>query len=169
MAVAVASMALGKLMKRSLLAALASLTVFLATPGAAAAGQPYAFPETSLSLSYTNGSLLAAIYGPQTLIYVVVSPLRLTVSVIGPPGGSKIGHIAVSIRGIDCTLHCHTEHLYLHVPRLSDSTPNVGFRSVTARTDAWGCGRPSIRAQIIFRSGAKGPVSHWTPDTGCGE
>lgn len=153
-------------MKRTLLAALASLA-FLASPGAAAAGQPYGFAGTSLSLSYTGGTFLAAIDGPQS-IYDVVSPLRLTASVVGPPGGSKIARVAVSIRGIDCSLHCHTQHLNLRVPRLS-RRGGYGFRSVTTRTDVWGCGKPSIRAQIIFRSGAKGPVSHWTPDTACGE
>lgn len=153
-------------MKKSLLAVLASLAI-LATSAAAAAGQPYGFPGTSLSLSSTNGTFLAAIDGPQS-IFDVVSPLRLTVSVVGPPGGTKIDHIAVSIRGIDCSLHCHTEHLNLRFPRLADRG-SYGFRSVTARTDIWGCGNPSIRAQIIFRSGAKGPVSHWTPDSACGE
>jgi hypothetical protein len=150
-----------------LAAAVFASLVVLATPGAAAAGQPYQFPGTSLSLSYANGASLAAIDGPQT-IFDVVSPLRLTVSVVGPPGGSKIGHIAVSIRGIDCSLHCHDEHLNIRVPSLADQS-GYGFRSVSARTAPWGCGKPSIRAQIIFRSGAKGPVSHWTPDTGCGE
>lgn len=153
-------------MRRSLLAAVVSLVV-LATPGIAAAGQPYGFPGTSITLSYTDGTSLAAIDGPQA-IFDVVSPLRLTVSVVGPPGGSKIGHVAVSISGIDCSLHCHTQHLSLHIPSLADRG-SYGFRSVSARTDIWGCGKPSIRAQIIFRDGAKGPVSHWTPQTGCGE
>jgi hypothetical protein len=154
-------------MKKSLLAVFASLAVLATTPGAAVAGRPYGFPGTSLSLSSTNGTFLAAIDGPQA-IFDVVSPLRLTVSVVGPPGGSKIDHIGVSVRGIDCSLHCHTERLDLRFPRLADRG-SYGFRSVMARTDIWGCGKPSIRAQIIFRSGAKGPVSHWTPDTACGE
>ena len=153
-------------MKKALLALLAALAI-LATPGTAAAGQHYGFPGTSLSLSSTNGTFLAAIDGPQS-IFDVVSPLRLAVSVVGPPGGSKIDHIAVSIRGIDCSLHCHTERLNLRFRRLEDRG-SYGFRSVTGRTDTWGCGTPSIRAQIIFRSGAKGPVSHWTPETACGE
>lgn len=153
-------------MKKSLLAVLTSFAI-LATPGAASAGQPYGFPGTSLSLSYTNGTFLAAVDGPQA-IYDVVSPLRLTVSVVGPPGGSKVDHIAVSIRDIDCALDCHTQRLNLHFPRLGDSG-GYGFRSVSARTDIWGCGKPSIRAQIVFRSGAKGPVAHWAPDTACGE
>jgi hypothetical protein len=137
-------------MKRSLLALLAGLAL-LATSGAAAAGQPYGFPGASLSLSQTNGSFLAAIDGPQS-IFDVVSPLRLTVSVIGPPSGSKIAHLAVAIRGIGCSLDCHTERLDLRVPRLADRG-SYGFRSVTVRTDTWGA---ATRVSAFRSSSAPG-------------
>lgn len=108
-------------MKRSLLAVLAFLAA-LASPGVAVAGQPHGFPGTSPSLSYANGTFLAAIDGPQS-IYDVVSPLGLAVSVVGPPGGSKIWHVAVSIRGIDCALD-HEGALFTKLLDV-DGTQNV--------------------------------------------
>lgn len=122
--------------------------------------------DGSMTLRYTTSATprwTSAADGPT--IFDVVSRMRLTVPVIGPPHGGGARLLVVRLTGVNCYAHCTARTWRFHLGRLDGD----GYTRRAMKTPRWGCGDPAITAHLVLRNGKRTTPVTWAPTTVCAE